>query len=304
MTARSRGLYAGAGLYSSMHTAAEIDPALAAIFASPTPIYVPNTSFNMSNDTEGQFGMAITGGYRARFALPGGGTGFTSDPGIGNRATEGIYVGANYHYLHGFDYEHLEPSARLDTDTRGLLTVNLAKGLPVVIPRTTSGSGTGFAIDAGAAAVVGPWEFGLGVNGIANRIDWKDVERTNYVLDSLFSGGEFIDLPTVPVGDVRVELPVDVRANAAYDPGAWTAIGEYGHGYNGTTFRGGYEYRLPAIQLRGGGRYVKERWEPTGGARSSPSPSTSASMSDCYSTSANLERQRHLGIAVSLRFIH
>ncbi len=72
-----QGIYAGAGVYFSMKTAAEIDPALAAVFASPTPVYMPNTSFYMSNDTESQFAMAITGGYRARFAwpdwIPGGG---------------------------------------------------------------------------------------------------------------------------------------------------------------------------------------------------------------------------------------
>lgn len=298
-----QGIYAGAGLYFSMHTAAELAPALAAFFASPVPLYIPSTSYNMSNDTEGQFGMAITGGYRGRFALPGGGTAVGNDPGIGNRAAEGIYVGMNYHYLHGFDYEHLQPAARLDTDAQGLLTVNLAKGLPVTIARTTASSGSGLAIDAGVATVVGPWEFGAGVNGIANRIDWTDVERTNYVLSSLFSGGEFIDQPTVSVGDVRVELPVDFRLNAAYDPGRWTGLAEFGHGYNGTSFRGGYEYRFDAVQLRGGARYIKERWEPTGGAGFNLSDHFGVDVG-LFGTSANLERQRHLAIAVSLRFIH
>ena len=113
----------------------------------------------------------------------------------------------------------------------------------------------------GVAAIVDRWEMGFGVNGIANRINWTSVERTNYVLDSLFAGGEFIDLPTVPVADERVELPVDVRANGAYNADAWTAIMEYGHGYNGTSFRAGYEQRFNRFQLRGGGRYIKERWE-------------------------------------------
>jgi len=298
-----QGIYAGGGLYFSMHTAAEIDPALAAFFASPVNVFIPNTSFHLSNDTEAQFGMAITGGYRGRFALPGGGSGVSNDPGTGNRAAEGIYVGVNYHFLHGFDYEHLEPAARLDTNAQGLLTVNLAQGLPVTITRNKSGSGSGFAIDAGMAAVVGPWEFGFGVNGIANRIDWTDVERTSYVLDSLFTGGEFQDLPTVPVDDVRVELPVDVRGNVSYDPGSWMTIAEYGHGYNGTTFRGGYEYRFDTIQLRGGARYVKERWEPTGGAGFNLSDHFGIDVG-LFGTSANLEPQRHLGIAVSLRFIH
>ena len=88
----------------------------------------------------------------------------------------------------------MQPEARLDTNANGLLTVNLSQGLPVLILRHTSSQGRGFAIDMGVAAVVDRWQVGVGVNGIANRMDWKGVERTNYVLDSLFSGGDFVDL--------------------------------------------------------------------------------------------------------------
>jgi hypothetical protein len=96
---------------------------------------------------------------------------------------------------------------------------------------------------------------------------------------------------------------VDVRANVAYDPGSWMAITEWGHGYNGTTFRAGYEYRFDTTQLRVGTRYVKERWEPTGGVGFTLSRSFGVDVG-LFGTSANLERERHLGIAVSLRFIH
>jgi hypothetical protein len=199
-------------------------------------------------------------------------------------------------------YEHFEPAARLDTNSQGLLFVNPSQGLPVQILRTTSGSGTGFAIDAGAAAVVGPWEAGIGVNGIANRIEWADAASTNYVLDSLFTGGEFEELPAQVLGDVRVELPVDVRAHARYNADRWTALTEYGHGYNGTTIRVGYEQRISRFQLRGGARYIKERWEPTGGAGFNLTHGFGVDVG-LFSTSANLERQRHVGIAVSLRFM-
>jgi len=297
-----QGIYAGAGIYFSMNTAAEIDPALAAVFASETPVYVPNTSFYMTNDTESQFGMAITGGYRGRFGWSGARAGGSAGAGGGNQALEGLYVGANVHYLHGFNYEHFQPSARLDTNAQGFLVVNPAKGLPVTITRTTAGSGSGIAVDVGAAAIVGRWELGLGVNGIGNHINWTGAERTSYVLDSLFSGGEFNDLPTVPVDDVRVELPVDVRGNAAYDAGKWMAITEFGHGYNGGSVRLGYEQRLGRVQLRGGARYIKERWEPTGGAGYNFTNHFGIDVG-LFSTSANLERQRHLAIAVSLRLM-
>ena len=241
------------------------------MFASPTPVYVPNTSFRMSNDTVSQFALAVTGGYRGRFAWPGGGSG---SGGGGHQALEGLYVGANYHFLHGFNYEHFEPKARLDTNGQGLLFVNPALGVPVAITRTTAPGGNGSAIDTGVAAIIARWEIGFGVNGIANRINWKDVERTNYVLDSLFNGGDFVDLPTVPIGDERVELPVDYRANGAYAADTWSAVTEFGHGYNGTSFRAGFEQRFKRTQLRGGGRTSRSDGKaPAVSASISPIPS-------------------------------
>jgi hypothetical protein len=297
-----QGVYAGAGPYFSMKTAAEIDPALAAVFASPTPVFIPNTSFYMSNNTESQFALAITGGYRGRFAWSGALAGGSTGPSEGNMAAEGLYIGANVHFLKGFNYQHFQPAARLDTNAQGLLVVNPALGFPVTITRTDSGSGTGIAADVGAAGIIGRWEFGLGVNGIGNHMDWTNVERTSYVLDSLFNSGEFVDFPSIPVDDVRVKLPVDVRGNASYDAGPWMAITEFGHGFNGGSLRLGYEHRLARVQLRGGARYIKERWEPTGGGGYNFTDHFGVDVG-LFSTSANLERQRHLAIAVSLRLM-
>ena len=58
-----------------------------------TALRFPNTSYQLGSDTAGQIAMAITGGYRGRFAA---GTGSDRD---------GIYVAADYNYLHGFRYE-------------------------------------------------------------------------------------------------------------------------------------------------------------------------------------------------------
>jgi hypothetical protein len=99
-----------------------------------------------------------------------------------------------------------------------------------------------------------------------------------------------------------VELPVDVRANASYDAGRWMAVSEFGHGYNGTSFRAGYEQRFARYQLRGGARYIKERWEPTGGVGVNFNGRFGLDVG-LFGTSANLERQRHLGIAFSLRLM-
>ena len=90
----------------------------------------PNTSFYMSNDTLGQLALAVTDGYRARIGRAGGGE------------LDGLYIGANYHYLHGFRYENFEPDARLDTNAQGLLTINPSRGSRHDPPHTSSeGSG-------------------------------------------------------------------------------------------------------------------------------------------------------------------
>ncbi len=184
-----------------------------------------------------------------------------------------------------------------------MLTVNLSQGVPVSILRHTSSQGSGFAIDMGVSGVIDRWEVGIGINGIANRMDWTGVERTDYVLDSLFSGGDFVDLPRTSTGDARVELPVDIRANGAYNADVWTGIVEYGHGYNGTSVRAGYEHRFNRLQLRGGGRYINDRWEPTGGVGFNLSQGFGVDVA-AFGTSANLERKRHVAIAVSLRLMH
>jgi hypothetical protein len=287
-----QGIYVGAGPYLSMQTTALIDPALTALLGSPTPVVARNTSFYLSNDTISQTALAITGGYRGRFS-------WGSAIGAG-RAVDGFYLGANYHFLRGFRYEDFDLRGRLDTDGAGLLTINPFLGSPLLVRRDSSTEGTGFAVDVGGAAVLGPWQIGLGVNGIANRINWTGVEHTDYLQLNLTGGGDFIESPTVPAPDVRVELPVDVRANLAYSTDAFTAVAEFGDGYNGRTFRGGYEQNLDRIALRIGGRYIHERFEPTFGAGLNFTGRTGLDVA-LFGTSANLERKRHLGIAVSLR---
>jgi hypothetical protein len=79
-------------------------------------------------------------------------------------------------------------------------------------------------------------------------------------------------------------------------------ITEFGHGYNDTTFRAGYEHRLDRFQLRGGARYIKERWEPTGGVGFDLSPGFGMDFA-VFGTSANFERERHMALAFSLRFM-
>ena len=289
-----QGVYVGAGPYVSMRTASVIDDRLTDILREGPPVYVPLTQLTAQNNTQGQLAMAIAGGYRSRFALPVG-VGQGSD-------REGLYLGANVNYLHGFRYFDVDSRLRMDTDSVGLLTINPFLPPPLFITRSSADSGTGVAVDLGARAVIGNWELGLGANGIGNFIDWTDVEQTTYFHANLLQGnGDLIESPAVTIGEVRVELPIDYRANVGYDPGRWAAVAEFGRGLQGKSFHGGGEIRLGTIDLRGGAVYSRELWNPAGGAGINISDRIALDVA-VYGNSANIERKRNPAIAVSLRF--
>ena len=167
--------------------------------------------------------------------------------------------------------------------------------------RTTAESGTGFAIDAGIAAVINGFEVGFGVNGIANRINWKEVEQRTYLLGNLFLGqDDFIEGGPFPANDLRVELPKDYHVNGGYHADRWSVMSEYVHGFQGNSVRGGAEYRASAIELRGGGVYSREKWNPTGGVGLNLSPRVGLDVA-VFSTTANAARERRAAFAVSLR---
>jgi len=289
-----QGVYVGAGPYISMRTASVIDERLTEILREGPPVYLPFTQLTAQNNTQGQAAMAIAGGYRGRFALA---------PGIGlGTEREGIYVAANVDYLHGFRYYDVDFRLRMDTDNVGLLTVNPLLPPPLFISRTTSDSGTGMAVDLGTGMVIGNWELGFGANGVGNFIDWTDAEQTTYFHANLVQGnGDLIESLPLPVGDVRVELPIDYRANVGYDPGPWAAVAEFGRGLQGKSFHGGGEIRLGMIDLRGGAVYSRELWNPAGGVGINMSDRIALDVA-VYGNSANIERKRNPAIAVSLRF--
>lgn len=285
------GVYIGAGPYFSTQTEATIDERLRTLLASPTPVLAPNTSFLLSDATVNQLALAVTGGYRARIALPSG---------VGGAAeSNGIYVAANYNYLRGFRLEDFSFGMRLDTDNAGLVTARPGVA-PIVIGRSSATSGRGHAIDVGVGAVVDRWQFGFGANGLGNGIDWRDAQRQSYTLASLLGGGDFVESPAVPVGDIRVELPVEYRAHTAYTSGVWSGAAEYARGLQGKQFRGGLERTLGRIALRGGGRYLRDHWEPAGGIGFNLSGRVGLDVA-AYTTRANVQRKRHVAIATSLR---
>jgi hypothetical protein len=284
-----QGVYVGGGPYLSMRTLATIDQRVVDILASETALRFNNTSYPIGSDVEGQVAMAITGGYRGRFALASG----SSD-------RDGFYVAADFNYLRGFRYESADVALRLDTDSGGMLTINPLLPSPLAIIRTSADSGHGYAIDAGVAAVVNGVEVGFGINGIGNRIDWENVEQTSYALGNLFLGGDFVESGPFPANDLRVELPKDYHVNAGYHADVWSVMSEYAHGFQGNSVRGGAEYRAGAIELRGGGVYTRELWHPTGGVGLNLSPKIGLDVA-MFTTAANAARERRASFAVSLR---
>lgn len=289
-----QGVYVGAGPYVSMRAMPRIDEQLIRILSADERVYIPDTQLSAQNDVQGQFALAVAGGYRGRFAWPSG-VGRGTD-------REGLYVAANYNYLHGFRYEDIEAGLRMDTDASGLLTVNPSLPAPLLVSRTHAKSGTGRAIDVGVGAVVNNWEFGVGARGLGNRMDWSDAQRATYFRENLLGGsGDLTDGVPVPVGDVRVELPVDYKANVGYDVDRWAVVAELGRGFQGNSFHGGGEYRFGTIDVRGGAVYSRELWNPAAGVGFNMSQRTSLDVA-LYSNSANVERRRNPAIAVSLRF--
>jgi hypothetical protein len=289
-----QGIYIGAGPYLSLHTLGIIDQGLRNILMSSSPVVVPrNAHFPLFWSSDGQLALAVTGGYRGRFGWPVG-------VGKGTKR-EGLYVAANYNYLHGFRYENIDLGIALDTDNSGLITL-APTGSPLVITKRESTTGTGFALDFGVGAVIEGWEIGFGANGVANRINWSTPQLTTYTLPSLLSGNSnFSQSPSVTLAETRIELPVDYRGSLAYRADRWTAAVDGGHGFGGASFHTGAERRLGNIELRGGARYTTfEKWNPTGGIGFEFSDRVALDVA-AFGTSKNLERKRQLALAASIR---
>ncbi|HTM05183.1 MAG TPA: hypothetical protein VL173_16855 [Vicinamibacterales bacterium] len=284
-----QGVYIGAGPYLAARGDATVDPRLTALLASETPVTLANASLPIDSGLRGEIALAITGGYRARLALP-----------TSSSDRDGVYLAANYNYLRGLHYEDTSIAVRLDTDGNGLLTINPALPTPLSLGRDHATSGNGMAIDAGVAVVTGPWEAGFGATGLSNRITWTGVQRTTYTLGNLLAGGDIIEGPEVPVADTRVELPVDYRGNVGYHAMRWSVVADAGRGFQGGSFHGGGEYRFPAVAVRGGGFYTREQWQPTAGVGFPLGPRAGLDLA-VYGTTGNAARERRAAFAASLR---
>ena len=286
-----QGIYVGAGPYLAARAHADFDPELMDLLGSSRDRYLPEVSFGIGGGETDQLALAITGGYRARLPL------FAQEGPAASR--NGLYIVANYHYLHGFRLDEFNATLRLDTDNLGLLLPS-PPSAPFALDWQTSSKGRGMALDFGVAFAVNRWDFGVGVGGVANRIEWREITRHHLTLLSLFGGSEFVHvkLPGNP-RTRRFELPVTYTGDLAYHRERWSVLTEASHGYQDNQFRAGLEYRLGRVELRGAGRY-SNGWYPSAGAGFNLTRNFGVDVA-VFGTQTFLEPEAHVGLAVSLR---
>jgi hypothetical protein len=280
------GVFVGVGPYLTVGTNLSFDQKLIDLLASPTNKYSPNTNFLITDTTTGQAAASLTGGYRGRFAPSG--------------EREGIYIAANYSYLYGLHYDAADTQLRFDTDATGLITLQPST-TPATVNRTSSSAGKGFAIDAAVAVVKEKWDASFGVDGIGNRIDWEDLGGRRYTLNSLFNGGDFVTTGfAVSSSTARVTLPVRYSGAGGYHTTKWSAATELGRGLQGFHFNGGAEYKLGPLAFRGGTRYSREIWHGATGIGLNVTKGFGIDVA-AFQTSTNIENERRISIALSLR---
>ena len=287
-----QGIYVGAGPYLAARAHAEFGTELVNLLESPVDSYVPTASLGIGGGETDQLALAITGGYRARFP-------FFSQEGVA-AGRNGIYVAANYHYLQGLRLDDFSASLQFETDSNGLVVPN-PPASPFDLDWHTSSTGRGMAVDVGTTFVVNRWDFGFGVGGIANRINWTKIKRHHVSLLSFFGGTEFVHV-RLPAAERerRLEMPVTYTSDVAYHREKWSVLSEFSHGYMANQFRTGLEYRLDKVELRGAGRYYDGKWYPSAGAGFNVTRNFGIDAA-LFGTKTFLEQSPHVGVAISLR---
>jgi hypothetical protein len=291
----THGVYVGAGPYLALGTRMTIDQALIDVLASETDVYRPDSQFLIGDVTSGQFAGAITGGYRGRFNV----AGFEGASTTGRQA--GLHVAVDTHYLRGFHYEEGDMALRIDTDSQGLVTVQ-PNTTPIVVQRSTSKSGNGFALDVATALVAENWDVSVGIDGIGNRINWKDLTGRQYALQTLYTGVDFTTVPTpAPPSPRKVTLPIRVAGGASYYTDRWSAAAEIGRDLNERVrMNAGGEYWFGRLALRGGVRHSRDLWHGATGLGFNITSKFGVDVA-MFQNSGNLEEDRKPSFAVSLR---
>jgi hypothetical protein len=288
-----QGIYVGAGPYVGLGTDLNFDPQLINILASAERVTIPKATFNITNITSEQVALAVTGGYRAKVSSGG-------KAGKQQSERNGVYVTANFHYLRGYRYDAIDSALRIDTGADGLILLQPSTD-PVVIDQMTSTSGSGFALDFGIAAVMENWELGFSVEGVGNRIKWTNPKHRVLTLTTFLSDVDLIrtELP-VSFNTIEAKLPVRYIGAIGYHWKSWSAMTDLAYGFENFSQHSGVECRISRLAFRGGARYSRERWNPSGGIGIDLSKRISVDIAG-FAHTANFEKVREPSMAVSLR---
>ncbi len=290
-----QAFYIGAGPYFSASVDTRIDPDLPAKVASNATEVAdgrlpPNVDSYTAFATTVQAAAAVTGGWRARFALPGA---YASE-------RDGVYVAANYHYLYGLGLGRVDAVLDVVTDEAGRLIDDAGGNQVAFYELAGSRSGRGLAFDFGVKLVRGRIDVGVGARGVGNWLEWLDLESESNVFEAEADGSIQTVRRSARGDTLRIELPVHWTTDVAYHADRWSAMVEYAHGFLGHRMHAGIEARYGWVELRGGGRFLRDRWHPSVGVglNGSGGPSLDVAL---FGGSASALRTRTLSVAVSLR---
>jgi hypothetical protein len=288
-----QGIFVGAGPYLAARAFADFDSELVDLLNGTGDRYLPAATLGIGGGETDQLALSITGGYRARFPM------FVQDGAEARR--NGMYVAANYHYLYGLRFDDFDAQLQLETDSAGLVS-STPQAPPFSLEWQTSSTGRGMALDFGVTFVRNRWDFGAGVSGVANRINWSKITRHHVALVSLLDGNEFVHVKVPPTNATRrFELPVTYTGDVAYHREKWSLYTEYSYGFQGNNFLSGLEYRLGGVELRGAGRISQGNWYPSGGVGFNLTRNFGIDAA-LFGTKTFLEPKAHVGLAISLRF--
>jgi hypothetical protein len=215
--------------------------------------FTPSTRYEADDQAIGQVAAGAALGFAAPLVANGDprGKGF------------GLYVGARAKLLRGLAYGDADNLVAFTTEDTlfGSDPVNVGyHALTRDALPADGGLGRGF--DVGAVAVLGALEFGVGVNDLATRIDWR-VRETLVQSDS---AGDYTTTTLAEDVPFTSEVPTTVVGSAAARLGRLTLAADVVKGAVATTAHAGAELWLGALALRGGAEYdANEQVQGTGG---------------------------------------
>lgn len=232
-------LFVGAGPLVEYDNDLRLDPALD--HALHGGAFAPNTTYGLTDRGQAQAAAGVQLGW-AQSVLGAG------DPRKGGSA---LYAGMRVKLMRGLAYGSADNALSFATSDTLFGTSPIAVHYDATLRDAgPDGGGFGRGLDLGAVWVAGGMEFGLGVNDIGTRIDWK-VRESVVSRDSVT--GQTVQQVIDPSAAFTSTVPVTVTANALVPVGPWTLAADVQRDVNATLGHAGIERWLGLWALRAGG---------------------------------------------------